>query len=740
MHVVGAREGVHAFAVKREAAGPCERIGLKPRCPRNGTADDEAFISATSAQAHMPLKASVFGKVAGVESASPDTGQQANGFRPRSFARACGEAGRVASPRVFPIMLPSRSAPLAPGRTPFSSFFFASTFIFFAAVCVCRAHAQTALDPVVVTGTREPDLLSRSSADIVFIDSATLRASTADTLEDLLRREAGLQITRSGGPGQNAGFFIRGASTNSTVVLVDGVRIGSATLGQAELEALGLAQIERIEVLRGPASSLYGADAVGGVVQIFTRRGEGPPRVTGAVALGGYGSREASLGLSGSAGAFDYAASLGRESSQGVSALRPGDAFGSYNPDRDGYARNSGSLRFGWSPATNHRIGVNVLQTHLNAQFDALEFAPPDFAPNASPDFRNRLITRAAAVDYRGEISSMWTTTLRLSSSVDDLTSGGNVLSRFITRREQATWQNALLLAPGQRVLLAYEHLSERARADVFTSDPHRRNDAFVLGYAGHSGPHGLQADLRRDDSSREGGNTTGRVGYAYSLPEGVKLRALAGSTFRAPTFNDRYYPGYGVATVRPEKGRSLEVGANWQGATASASITLFRNRVRDLIGYQPDRAFCPADPAYDFGCASNVSRARLQGVTLAASQRWGGFSVRGNVELLDARDADTNERLVRRAAHQESMAADYDAGVWKVGAAVLLIGSRPDGGAKLGGYGTLDLRTAWRVRPQWQVEAKLLNALDHRIEPVRDYQGLGRQAWLGLRFDGAGL
>ena len=638
-------------------------------------------------------------------------------------------------------MLSSRSAPCAPRRTPFRApFTFAFVFGLFAAFFAGQVRAQAALDPVVVTGTREPEALSRSSADVVLIDSATIRAATADTLEDLLRREAGLQVTRAGGPGQNAGFFIRGASTNSTVVLVDGVRVGSATLGQAELEAFGLAQIERIEVLRGPASSLYGADAVGGVVQIFTRRGEGPPRVTGAVALGGYGSREASIGLSGSAGAFDYAASLGRESSHGVSALRPNDAFGSYNPDRDGYARNSGSLRLGWSPAAGHRIGVSVLQTHLDAQFDALEFAPPNFEADASPDFRNRLVTRLAALDYRGEVTPMWTTTARLSSSVDDLTSGGNVSSRFITRREQATWQNALLLAPGQRLMLAYEHLAERARGDVFTSDPARRNDAFVLGYGGQFGEHGLQADLRHDASSREGGNTTGRIGYAWSLTQGVKLRALAGSTFRAPTFNDLYYPGYGVDSVRPEKGRSVEVGASWQGAAASASVTLFRNRVRDLIGYQLDRAFCPADPAYDSGCASNVSRARLQGVTLAASQRWGGFSVRGNAELLDARDADSNARLVRRAAHQESVAADYDAGAWKVGAAVLVIGSRPDGGAKLGGYGTLDLRTSWRVLPQWQVEAKLLNALDHRIEPVRDYQGLGRQAWLGVRFDGAGL
>lgn len=597
--------------------------------------------------------------------------------------------------------------------------------------------AQTALDPVVVVGTREAEGLARSAADIVVIDIARIRASRADSVEDLLRREAGLQLARNGGPGQNAGFFIRGASTNSTVVLIDGVRVGSATLGQAQFEALGLAQIERIEVLRGPASSLYGADAVGGIVQIFTRRGEGPLRVTGAAAVGGYRSRQASVGIDGSAAAFDYAASLSRESSRAASALFPGDAFGAFNPDRDGYQRNAGSLRLGYTPLAGHRFGIAALQTHLNAQYDGTE--PPSFA-DPSPDFRNRLTTRVVSLDYRGVVTGAWTTTAQLSRSVDDLTSGGLLSSRFVTTREQATWQNALRVGADQQLVLAYERLNERASADVFADDPKRHNDAVMVGYSGRVAGHGVQADLRRDDNSAYGTNTTGRIAYAFEPGAGVKLRALAGTTFRAPTFNDRYFPGYGVPTIQPEKGRSIEVGAAWQGASGNASVTLYRNRVRQLITYQPDRSFCPVDRAFDFGCASNVGRARLQGATLAAAQRWQAWQVRASVDFLDAKDADSGERLPRRAAHQESVSVDYDRVGWRLGASGLFVGSRPDGGERLGGYFTLDLRAAWRVQSQWQLEVKLLNALDHRIEPVRDYQGLGRQAWVGVRYDGAGL
>ena len=602
------------------------------------------------------------------------------------------------------------------------------------------ALAQSQLDPVVVTGSREARPLSANTGDIVVIDAETIRNSTADSVEDLLRRYAGIQLARTGGPGQNSGFFVRGSSTNGTLVLLDGVRIGSATLGQAEFEALNLADIDHIEVLRGPASSLYGADGVGGVVQIFTRRGSGAPRFAAAAAVGGYSSRKGDIGVSGGQGAFDYAATLARESSRGVSALRQDDGFGDFNPDRDGYARNSGHVKLGYTPTPGHRIGVDFVETHLNAQFDSAEFNPPNYLPDPSPNFRNRLTTRVAALDYRGTLASFWTTTLQAARSVDDLTSGGTTTTRFITNRDQETWQNALKLGAGQDVVLAYEHLSERVRGDSFAGPLSRNNNAGVLGYSGQVGPHNLQLDVRHDDNSVYGNNTTGRAGYAFDITSTLKVRALAGTTFRAPTFNDLFFPGYGVPTVQPEHGRSIEAGIAWQKDDTTASLTVYRNRVRNLINFQPDRTFCPPDPSYDFGCASNVGRARIQGATFAASQRLGSLSLSGTLDLLDAKDADTGQRLARRAAQQETAKANYDLGAWRFGGSLLFVGSRPDGGVVLGGYGTLDLQASWRFQPQWRLEAKLLNALDHRIEPVLDYQGLGRQAWIGVRFDGTGL
>ena len=631
-------------------------------------------------------------------------------------------------------------------RAPVAASSLAFSFSFVACISLpSTLQAQTQLNTVVVTATREPTPLSRITSDVVVIDSDRIRSSSADSIEDLLRREAGLQMTRNGGPGQISGFFLRGSGTNSTVVLIDGVRIGSATLGQADLAALSLSQVDRIEVLRGPASSLYGADAVGGVVQIFTRRGQAAMQLNAAANVGGYGARQAELGLSGASGGVDYAASVGRETSKGISALRPGDQFGNYNADADGHARSSGTLNLGFTPAAGHRVGLKLVQNRLNAQFDdseclAPKCAAPSFTQDPSPDFRSRLVNQVAALDYRGVISPTLTTSAQFAANKDDSISGGTQTQQYLTKRQQFTWQTAWKFDADKQVVALFENLAESARADAYLDAVQRSNNALALGYSGQYGAHALQVDMRRDNSSVYGGVTTGRLGWAMDIAAGWRVRALVGTTFRAPSFNDLYFPDYGVSTIRPEKGRSMEAGLTWRNPASDASITVYQNKVRDQIGYQPDIRLCPAGAGYQYGCAANVSQARLTGATLAASTRAAGLTLRANVDVLDAKNADTGTRLPRRAAHQESLSADYASGAWNFSAALLAVGSRPDRAVQLSGYESLDLRTTWRVAAQWWLEAKLLNATNRNIEPVRDYQALGRQAWLGVRFESAGF
>jgi vitamin B12 transporter len=600
--------------------------------------------------------------------------------------------------------------------------------------------AQAQANPgatVQVIGTRAPTALDRVVADVVVIDRERIRATSADSVEDLLRREGGIQLSRNGGPGQSASILMRGSGASNTLVLIDGVRIGSATLGQTDLAAISLAQVERIEVMRGPGSSLYGADAIGGVVNIVTRRGEGAAYVSGNVAVGNYRSGEASVALSGSQSVWDYALSLSGETSDGVSAILPNDAFGLYNPDDDGFSRGGLQLAGGITWDKGQRIGASYSASRLRSQFDSAQYAPPNFLPDATPDFHSRLSTQLAALDYQGVLSPQWTNTLRYSYQSDKLRSGADFVSSYDTVRQQITGQGTWSPTPQQQLVMAIDLLREAINSSDYAA-PDRDNTGLVLGYTGRFGDQKLQADLRWDHNSVYDNQTTGKLGWGMDVAPGWSVRAVAGTAFRAPTFNDLYFPDFGIVTLRPERSRSIEAGLSYQAAQSSVAATAYYNKVFDLIGYQADPGQCPA--GFNFGCAGNTSRALLQGLTVQGLQQLGNFQLTLALDWLNARDTDTDQRLPRRASNQQTLALDWNEGPWQLGGTLLNVGSRPDAGAQLPAYQLLNLNARWRFERAWQLEARLQNALGQDYEPVRDYQGAGRQFWVGLRYDGRGL
>jgi vitamin B12 transporter len=313
----------------------------------------------------------------------------------------------------------------------------------------------------------------------------------------------------------------------------------------------------------------------------------------------------------------------------------------------------------------------------------------------------------------------------------------------------QISW----LAAADQQLTLAVERVEESAQSTAYLADVSRDNDAVVLAYAGAAGPVQINAEARHDSNSAYGGANTGRLGLRWPVTNAFSLRALGGTSFRAPSFNDLYYPNYGVPTLKPERGRSIEGGIDARfdpaalgatqgaspgaaGATAEVGLTLYRQELREMIAYESNPALCPPDPSYAFGCARNLQNARLQGVTLSFGGTWQGWSLRGTLDWLDTEDEATGERLPRRAAQQQSVALRWSGGAWEAGAELVHVGSRPDAGVTLPAETTLDLQVGWRFAPGWQLQARLANATDEDLQPARDYQGLGRQAWLVLRWE----
>lgn len=612
-----------------------------------------------------------------------------------------------------------------------------SVVVFSAAPAAWAQAEATPPSEVQVIGTRAPAALGSVVSDVVVIDRDRIRASSADSIEDLLRREGGMQASRNGGPGQTAGLMIRGSSSSSTLVLIDGVRTGSATLGQTDLATISLGQVERIEIMRGPGSSLYGADAIGGVVNIVTRRGDGAPYLRGNIAGGNHASGEGYAALSGSNAGFDYALSVSGETTNGVSAVRPGDLWGIYNPDDDGFSRYGLSLAGGYSWQQGQRIGISYSGSRLRSKFDSAEFLPPNFLPDASPDFRNRLDTQLTTLQYQGTLSTEWTNLLRASYQTDQLESGANVISTYNTTRRQFTAQTTWQASAQHQLVGAIDYLDE----SVYSSDyqaPSRDNTGLVLGYTGRFGAQKLQADLRWDHNSAYDNQTTGKLGWGMDIADGWSVRAVAGTAFRAPTFNDLYYPGYGVATLQAERSRSIEAGVNYKAAMTSLAATAYYNKVSDLIGYQADPNLCP--PGFPFGCAGNTARALLQGITMQGLQQWGNFQFTLALDWLNAKDRDTDEQLPRRAANQQTFAVDWTEGPWQLGGTVLRVSQRPDAGVLLPAYALLNLNARWRFERFWQIEARLQNATGRDYQPARDYQDVGRQFWIGLRYDGKGL
>ncbi|NBU49676.1 MAG: TonB-dependent receptor [Betaproteobacteria bacterium] len=618
-----------------------------------------------------------------------------------------------------------------------------------------QAQAPEPLQSVVTVASRLPQTPDRLTADAVVITREQLALLPADNLADALQALAGVQVSRTGGPGQPTSVLIRGAAASNTLVLVDGVRMGSATLGQFDFSTIGLAGIERIEVLRGPGASVYGADAVGGVVLVTTRAarpytGRSGPNVDGSATVlnrfaatgGSQSSSDVSASTQVAQGPWDAQLQWARQASAGVNAVRPGDRFGLYNPDADGYRRQTLLASGGWQLAPGHRVEASALQARLFSRYDSAEYAPPTYAPNPLLDFSTRTDTSASALRYEGRYGAL-TWRARLGRGVEDSTSGARQLDTYRTERNETGLQVAWALASGHDLLAAWDRLEEQVRTNNYSTPAARDNDALTLAYTGQFGAVQVQADGREDRNSVYGTHRTGRTGLRWALTRDTSVRVLAATTFRAPSFNELYFPLYGVPTLAPEQGRSLEAGLAQRMGRAQWQATVWRNHVDDLIGYSADPARCPRTPAYAFGCAANFGKAELKGYTLETQWPVQPGSAQPTWRLaydgVDARDG-KGQALPRRARHQWRLQSQHTLAGWQLGTAWLWQSERREAGTVLREGTRLDLQALRKLgaaMPGWSLRVSVLNALDRDIEPALDYRAPGRQFFAGLRWEG---
>lgn len=595
-----------------------------------------------------------------------------------------------------------------------------------AALCAGTAQAQSTppAETVTVTATRTPVRASDVVAEITVIDRAQIESAQGQTLSQFLSRQAGLQLSSNGGAGKTSSIFIRGLEGRHTLLLVDGVPVGSATVGTPSFDNLPLELFERIEIVRGPMSSLYGNNAMGGVVQLFTRRALQGLGASWQLAGGSQRQAQGAAGVSYGDGRFDVIANLQRSTVHGPSVTNPTVPFGSYNDDGDGFQQNSGSVKLGWGFAPGWRAEALSLVSLGRTRIDDGPGA------DAVAMLRNRV--HKLALD--GRVTPAWGGTLSAMESVDeyDTVGSASAFASFGTVRSQQrrlALEQRVATPVGQALglLERTEQVVSRPGAPFAVSD--RSIDALALGLTGAAGGHAWQGSLRHDRNSQFGNVTTGALGYGYAVTPAWRVLASAGTSFTMPSFNQLYFPNFGNPDLQPEKGTHGELGLQWNGDGQSLRMAYFKNRYRDFItaGAQP----------------TNVKRGVIDGVTASWKAQLGRLALNLSLDHNDPRVQDgpasqVGKQLQRRAPNTGSAGAEWAEGAWVYGAEVQAASDRWDDLAntyRLGGYGTLSLFTRWALDRELSASVRLDNAGDKRYETARGYDQPHRSVLASLRW-----
>ncbi len=500
-----------------------------------------------------------------------------------------------------------------------------------AAIAACAAaspassqSAQPSPLDVVVTPNRSPTDIQRTGSAVTVITGEEVRRANPGTLADVLRQSPGVATTGNGGPGGTAFASIRGAETRHTLVLIDGIRVGDTTStgGEFNFANLVATDIERIEILRGPQSALYGSDAIGGVINIITRKGRGAPTASIQLEGGSYGTGSVIASVSGGTRDFNYAFALSGLTTEGFSAYghRIAGLQQAYGPlDRDGNRRIAGTARFGWRPSDTLEIEGGLYAGRQKGGYDAA-FAGFGYLPDTPSQQEGRLATgylRAKLSTLDGLLDHQLTLsgsrTERTLNDVQRYNFGFGLTEErnrygFTGDRAGLEYQATLNLGAWGRTILGAGLEREQARFDTMpiansfqraSKDSYSRDagSLFVLHQLTLADRLDLSFGGRIDKVEDVRAFTTGRVTAAYSITEtGTKLRASLGTGAKAPSLYQQfsiYAPTRsGAPALNPEYSFGGDAGIDqslFEGRLV-LSATLFANRIRDLIGFDSTR------------------------------------------------------------------------------------------------------------------------------------------------------
>ncbi|MDH3979397.1 MAG: TonB-dependent receptor [Gammaproteobacteria bacterium] len=579
------------------------------------------------------------------------------------------------------------------------------------------AHADTEQSPIVVTASRVAQTADETLSFVTVITREEIERSGAHDIADILRFHAGLDIGRNGGPGQQTSLFLRGTDSNHTLILLDGVRINPGTIGGAPLQIINPEMIDRIEIVRGPNSTLYGSDAIGGVIQIFTRRAEKDHAVSATLGHGADSAKEAGVSLSHSSGIYSFGIDANYQETDGFPARTASGI------DR-GHDNASANAHIGINTAT---ADIELSHWQARGTTEYLDF----FLTPVSQDFTNSV----SAVTLRSTSTGNWVPTLKLSRMEDDIQQQES--PDFVrTRRNILDWQNDFSFEGNHLLTAGLYLLREKTDSLSFGSGFSEDTDVNAVFFQDQIdlADHQLRVSTRYTDHENSGSKTTWGIAYGYKFSSELRLFANAGTAFRAPDATDRFGFG-GNPALSPETSRNLELGLqkNW-GQQQKLRLALFDNTIDDLIVFSDPDGFLGPEP----GMNENIEKAGIRGLELGYSLSMGKYSGSIDATWQDPENESTGKQLARRAKRTITTRIDYDAGRYQAGLEFIATGKRRDSdfsNTVMGGYGLLNLHLQAPVGKHFSIDGKLENALDKQYELADGFAVQDRAVFITLRY-----
>jgi len=628
------------------------------------------------------------------------------------------------------------------------------------------ADTELKTDDVFVTATRTPILKNNVIADVTTISSEDVERAGSSSLPELLQRQPGIEISNLGGAGKVSTLSIRGTSSTHSIVLIDGMRVGAATSGFSAIEHIPLSQIEKIEILRGPASSLYGQDAIGGVIQIFTKKGVDGFKPYVGIGYGSYNTSNFQSGIRGGNNQTTYAINFSAMNTDSFSAFIPnpnntsGAVTNAANLDKDGYKNYS------LSSSLNHKINQDYeidFQYFLSKGKNKFDQRFADFSPFV--DFKNEARQESYGLNLKGQINNAWQSSIKVGQSTDkyldkqkfnpnigvvDIPNCGGpcgaqdstLVDLYKTTQNQFAWQNNIKLNKGSLTLL-YDFLEQKIKTTDLYEKTQRTNHGVMVGYSLIEDKHNFQSNIRKDFNSVYDDAITGNIGYAYSINSNWTIASSYGTAFVSPSFNFLYSLAddfaLGNPNLKPEKSKNIEASIRYKDDDGSLNLTIFQNRINDFIIYT-----IPDDPGLRTS-TQNLNKVEIQGLTISGDQFFGHLQIKGSVTAQSAKNEDTDKYLPRRATALGNLNLNYYIGYWNIGIEETFSDKRFDdkeNTVKLSGYALTNIVTDYKINDKLKLNLRLNNVFDKDYSLAAEgtsgfkYQTPGRSLFTNLRYD----